>query len=282
MNVLFVGTGSGGSWEIRGKQIGRALGARVSSKPTENDWAWADLVVLVKHAAEQFGEEAARSRARIIWDVLDWWKQPEENALPISDTAFIIETWAHTINADALIGSTAQMAQDIGGVYIPHHHRIGLSPAPVRWVARVVAYEGTKKYLGSWAKALQKDCTALGLEFVINPKDLGVADIVVAFRGEKWDGPICRQWKSGVKIVNAIAAGRPIITQPSSAGVEIAPVGTVIDDPLYLDGSLEQWLNPEIRQATAETCAKMAPAYSLEAVCQQYRQLFNRVMRRAA
>jgi hypothetical protein len=282
MNVLFVGTGSGGSWEIRGKQIGRALGARVSSKPNANDWEWADVVVLVKHASEQYGAEAKASGARLIWDVLDWWKQPEENQTPILDIIRKVQQQQEQLPDVTLIAATKDMADELGGVCIPHHSRPGLKPASVPKWARVVAYEGTKKYLGSWGKALATECHALGLEFVINPPDLSVADIVVAFRGEQWDGPICRRWKSGVKIANAMAIGRPILTQPSAASIELSPIGTFMDDPMYLDGSLEFWLDYDNRVATAKQSIEPAKAYTLEAIARQYRHLFDQVMRQAA
>ena len=47
-----------------------------------------------------------------------------------------------------LIGSTQAMADEIEGVYIPHHYRPGLHARPVRDRIEVIAYEGTRKYLG--------------------------------------------------------------------------------------------------------------------------------------
>lgn len=285
MNVLFVGTGSGGSWEIRGKQIGRALGARVSSKPNANDWDWADLVVLVKHGAEQFGAEAKASGARVVWDVLDWWKQPEQNDIPIIQMVQMVNAIQEQFGIEHLIGATQAMADEIGGVYIPHHYRPALEArrhGHVRERIKVIAYEGTKKYLGSWRKVCEDAAAAIGGEFVVNPDSLADADVVVAFRGEQWDGPICRRWKSGVKLANAIAVGRPVITQRSEAFFEMGPCGAIVNEPSELPGMIELFASKNARQSVLERSYEIAQDFTLETVTHRYRHLFDQVMRKAA
>lgn len=282
MNVLFVGSGGGGSWQIRGIQVGAALGARVTSKPSSDDWQWAELVVLVKHAAEQFGEEAAKSGARIIWDVLDWWKQPEENQRAIADVLQEILALQKRFHIDRLIGATQAMADEIGGVYVPHHSRPGLVEAPVREQIKVIAYEGTPKYLGPWKHACEQVAAAIGATFVINPKRLSDADLVVAFRGGKWDGAICRRWKSGVKIANAIAVGRPIITQRSEAFFEINPCGAMVTEPADLPCMVDLFLSGHARRDVLRRSYEIAPDFTLDTTVRRYRHLFDQIMRRAA
>lgn len=282
MNVLFVGSGSGGSWQIRGVQIGAALCARVTSRPSPDDWQWADLVVLVKHAAEQFGEEAAASGARIIWDVLDWWKQPDDNQSAISDVMQDVRAMQKRHVIHKLIGATQAMADEIDGVYIPHHSREGMVPTPIRDRIEVIAYEGTPKYLGPWKQILEQTADMIGAAFVVNPKRLSDADVVVAFRGGKWDGPICRRWKSGVKLVNAIAIGRPVIAQRSEAFFETSPCGAIVTEPAELMGMVQLFASAQSRRDVLERSRELAPDFTLETTVLRYRHLFDQVMRRAA
>lgn len=282
MNVLFVGSGHGGSWQIRGLQIGKALGARVTSRPMDADWHWADLVVLVKHAAEQYGADARASGARIVWDVLDWWKQPEQNQCDIQDVINDIHAIQREFRIDALIGATQAMADELGGICIPHHSRPGLRPLKVRDRIGLVAYEGTPKYLGSWRRAIETICFERNIRFAVNPPDLAEADVIVAFRGEQWDGPICRRWKSGVKYANAIALGRPVLTQRSEAFFEVGTCGALVDAPSALAGMLDLFASRQARQAAYEKAMERAPEFSLETAVQRYRHLFAQVLERAA
>lgn len=281
MKWLFVGVGSG-SWQMRGVQLGAALGARVTSDPTPGDWAWADVVVLVKRAAIKWQQQARRVAVPVVWDVLDFWDQPGQNAVSCADLAARIHEIEKAAGVDLLIGATQRMAADIGGVYLPHHCRIGLAPSPIRKKASVVAYDGTKKYLGSWAKALAGACDMLGLTFVINPTDLGPVDVFVSFRDGRWDGDVCRQWKSGVKYVNAIAAGRPVLTQPSAAFSELPCNGVTAAHQDDLVGALNRLTWEEERQTAYEASLVYAPSFTVDAVAAQYRQILERVARKAA
>jgi hypothetical protein len=279
VNVLFIGQGQG-SWQIRGVQIAKALGARASTNPTADDWRWADVVVLVKRAIDQFGAAAQRTGVPILWDVLDCWEQPDDNDLPEDEIVAHVTERRKRYGVSAVIGATRAMAIAIQGTYLPHHARPGLRARPVLSAMTTVAYEGQKKYLGSWFKAVSETCASLGLTFVVNPPDLSVADVVVSFRGEKWDGPICRQWKSGVKVVNALTAGRPLLTQSSAAFREIESCGLVVNDPSDLASALKEYLDPMVRQLVASASAKLAPAYAVSSVAQQYQALIADVMRR--
>jgi len=156
--------------------------------------------------------------------------QPSQNRLDIESGIRAFEQMKAQIRPVAVICATQQMAGDCGGVYIPHHGRIGLVPTPPREAVRTVAYDGGERYLGRWDIAIREECHRRGWEFVINPKNLSDADILVAFRDGEWDGPICRAWKSGVKYVNAKRAGRPIITQPCAGSDELLPMRYEVSD----------------------------------------------------
>lgn len=277
MRILIVGADGRGSFEVRGRQLGQALGARVTTTPSRDDWAWAEVIVLVKHAGIVWGPHARLlTKAPIVWDVLDVWRQPEENQVPVKDLKRRILEVRDVIGATTLIGATEAMAEDLDGVYLPHHSRPGLVPTPPREHASVVAYEGTKKYLGGWARALGQSCADRGLTFVINPPDLSQADIIVAFRDGPWDGEVCRRWKSGVKVVNAIAAGRPILMQDCAAWHELPTYWCPVEDRghgLSLDFLLDHWSKLVHREAPYRAALEDAPKYTLDAIATRYREI---------
>jgi len=279
--VLFIGCDKG-SWQMRGRQIAEALDARFTSKPVPSDWTSADVIVLVKRAAYVWRAEARATRVPLVWDVLDFWKQPSANQH--TEQAYLREVFAisRELKVSRLIGATEAMAVAIGGVYLPHHCRIGLTPAPIRPRAETVAYDGSARYLGSWRVALERECTRHGLRFVVNPEEVGRADLLVAFRGEDWDGWVCRNWKSGVKYVNAIAAGRPIIAQACAAFDEIRPTGMTIEDPAQLGEAITAMTSVEVRQAAYEDGLRRGPAFTVDAIAARYQRLLRSVARRAA
>lgn len=280
--VLFIGGHDKGAWQMRGVQMAQAMGAHYASRASSIDWDWPDVIVLVKRAAEVWWKEAAASGKPIVWDVLDFWRQPRDNGLQPADLLPTIRQIAKEAHASTLIGATKAMAKDLGGIYLPHHSRIGVTPTPPRKAARVIAYDGSPRYLGSWRRALEHACLSRRLTFVVNPPDLSQADAFVSVRGEEWDGPICRQWKSGVKHVNAMVAGRPILTQTASAFHEIQPCGVIIENADYLDIALDHLTSAWFRVKAYEHGQLHAFEYTLDAIVEQYRRILIDVARRAA
>jgi len=111
----------------------------------------------------------------------------------------------------------------------------------------------------------------------VNPPDLSKVDILVALRDGPWDGWICREWKSGVKLVNALAAGRPVLTQASAAWGEVQPVGSVLASPRDLDVALDLWADREARRETARM--SQTAAYTLSTVADSYRTMLAGVLK---
>lgn len=268
---------------MRGIQIGAALGARVSSQPTETDWRWADVAILVKKHAEAWAPQAHRFGVPIIWDVLDCWAQPTDNKWTIDNGKRYVAAVAKRIKPVAMIAATQRMAEDIGGVYIPHHCRIGLQPTPPRERVSIVAYDGSERYLGAWEPAIRNECARRGWSFVINPPDLSRADILVAFRDGPWDGPICRAWKSGVKHVNAICAGRPIVGQPCAANSELNPIGATLESQANLSQAFDGCLRFRDLAARFGSFEHDRAWFGVEAIVDRYyRPLLDRVVSEAA
>lgn len=280
--ILIVGADSKGSWQVRGLELGRAIGARVTLSPTDGDWRWAQVIVLVKRAADHWGKTARRGGVPVVWDALDFWAQPEDNTLGREEHIAAASALARRCGAALVIGATAAMAADLGGVALPHHSRPGLSLPPMRRRATTVAYEGVPKYLGQWRHALETACARLGFEFLVNPRALSDGDILVAFRDGRWDGWACRRWKSGIKYVNAIAVGRPILTQPCAAFEEIAPVGRAIDSPDELGVALETLADHQYRRTAYEIARARAGAFTLDAIAKTYRQMILSTSEKAA
>lgn len=277
MNVLMVGSGGKGSMTVRGQQLGQAIGARVVSVPSDDDLAWAHIVILVKRNGLDWASRVQQARKAIVWDALDFWEQPEQNALSQPDALALLQRCLQKIRPTLTIGATEAMALACRGVYLPHHAWPNLRPTSARAQVLTIGYQGKRKYLGRWAKAVQAECDRRGWTFVINPEDLRTCDLLVAFRDGQWDGWMCQEWKSGVKLVNARAAGRPIITQDSAAFRELKVVGSAIADQADLPDAFDYWSHLEARQMAAQAPFE---AYTLSAVAMTYRMLLQKTFAR--
>lgn len=276
MNLLIVGSGQG-SWIMRGHQLGAELGARVTHDPKAADWTWADLAILIKRHGAKFAAEARVAGVAVVWDALDCWRQPAENRCSEDVARADLRCQIAAIAPRHVIGATEAQAAAAGGTYLPHHSWQGLTPDAPRATVSVVAYQGNASYLGAWGQTVSSACAARGWSFVVNPSDLRGADLIVALREGPWDGWVCRQWKSGVKLVNAVAAGKPVITQDTAAFREIAPPGTAIETAEDLGAAFDTWRPLPARVSAAEQCATMAPAYTVSAIASRYRTILEQV-----
>lgn len=277
MNVLVVG-GGGGSWTVRGQQLGQAIGARVVGAPSSGDLTWADLVILVKRAAFDWATRVRRMKKPIVWDALDFWEQPDENSVGEAGAKALLTQSVMSIRPVLVIGATESMAMTCGGVYLPHHCWPNLLPTPAREHVTTVGYQGKRKYLGRWYKPLLAACVDRGWRFALNPIDLRTCDLLVAFRDGRWDGWMCREWKSGVKLVNALAAGRPIITQDSAAFREIRPFGMAIEKPEELSDAFGMFASVKAREQAARN--RTYEQYTIHAIAMNYRMLLQQTFAR--
>lgn len=283
MNVLMIGAGKG-SWEMRGRQLGNAIGARTSEAPTPADWKWADVAVLIKRYGAKHAAEAHAAGVPFVWDAVDFWSQPYENTFDETRATAHLRAQIAAIRPTVTICATQAMADACGGVYLPHHSWRGLLPQRPREHVKLVTYQGNPVYLGQWRTVVLYACQKRGWSFALAPDSVGgepiwQSDILVAFRDGPWDGWMCREWKSGVKIVNAQAAGRPIVTQPSAAMREIGAAGWEVTTTDALGHAFDQLTTRHARELAYETCLRHAQAYRLPAVAEQFRGILSRVVR---
>lgn len=275
MKLLILGSGKG-SWEIRGQQLGAALGARVTSAPNPEDYDWADVVILIKRALLHFGLAASQAGKPMVWDALDFWAQPAQNRIDEASAARLLCAHVPSVRPTLIVAATRAMARACQGVYLPHHSWKGLVPTPPRDEVKVVAYQGNQVYMGAWLAHCQQACRARGWTFVVNPPSLADVDLFVAFRDGIWDGWICTEWKSGVKLVNAIAAGRPIIGQSTAAMSELPGPSTVVHTVQQLESAFDEWTPFAARQSAFERCQQLAPEFTVAAIAARYHQVLER------
>jgi hypothetical protein len=270
MNVLIVGGGQG-SWQIRGIQLGTAIGARTTSNPSDAAIQWADVVVCVKRALFEWADKIHAFKKPIVWDALDFWDQPEQNSLSEVEARALLSEKITRHKPLLVIGATQSMAAACRGVYLPHHERPGMVAAK-RDQREVIAYEGTAKYLGRWRGEIEEICERRGWSFTVNGS-LSTADLVVALRDGQHDGWMCREWKSGVKLVNALALGLPVITQASAAWREIQPDGWLVNTLADLPAVLHRWAE----RSTAHYTIESRVDYSLTHIAARYTAILSRV-----
>lgn len=219
MRVLVTGKGHAGSWKIRGEQLGKAIGAEVSQRPSGNN----EISILVKKSPPELIR--AIQGSKIIYDIVDGWPQPQGNQWGRGRVIDWLHGQINSIKPAGIVAATKRMAIDCQAFGVPvlaleHHARPGLRKNPVRKQVKTLGYEGSPEYLGQWRKVLESECRARGWEFVVNPAELVDLDIVVALRD--CSGYAARHYKSNVKLANAQGSGTPIICNRESGYLETA------------------------------------------------------------
>lgn len=280
MRLLITGRGGkGGSWQIRGEQLGAALGATVEIDAQHV--AGYDLAVLVKKPAPGLLERLHAARVPVVWDIVDAWPQPIGNEWSRAEAMSWLRERVVAMSPASIIAATRVMADDIeaAGFGIPvmalrHHARPGVELNPIRPKVQTVGYEGSWRHLGRWAGWFEHECARRGWRFVQNPERLADVDIVVAAREITGYAPT--HWKSGVKLANAQGSGTPIVLAREAGYVENAMGG-------------ERWANTETEfqqafdeltdfDARAEAAAQLiAGTPRLESVAHHYRTWLSRL-----
>lgn len=260
MRILVTGRGSSGSWEIRGNQLGREIGAEVIANAL--DVGRFDLAVLVKRTPTALVERLHRAGLPIVYDVVDAWPQPAGNAWNRARCMEWLAGQVKEIRPAGIVAATRAMAEDCEGfgvpvLALPHHARPGLRQNPIRPL-KVLGYEGGQQYLGRWLPIIQRQCTARGLQFVINPAEVADVDILLALRD--CDGYAPRQWKSNVKLANAQGSGTPVICNREAGYLETTSGAEHwADDEAELAAALDALTPTDARRDAAQTMRAAAP-----------------------
>lgn len=212
MEILMTGRGVGGSWSIRGIQLGRAMGAVVI--PEARDVAPYDLAVMVKRLSPALLQRIRSAELPLIWDVVDAYPQPAGNGWGRKDCMAWLGSFIALMRPSGIVAATQEMARDcerygVPVLALPHHARPGLRRNPIRAEVRTVGYEGGEQYIERWRPAIEAECARRGWSFVPQPAELADVDIVLALRDSTGYAP--RAWKSNVKLANAQGSGTPIV-----------------------------------------------------------------------
>jgi len=224
MKITVTGNGRSGSWKIRGDQLGSALGARIVTHATVQDFAKDDVIIVVKRVPTQLLHEVQRSGKKWVFDALDFYPQPICSSWKRDEAIKWVKDHIAQYNPTAVVWPNRKMMEDCSdgrpSMVLYHHHRPGLQPRSVPERIARIAYEGAKPYLGKWEHALKFWCHHFGWEFVVNPTSLSEVDAVVAFRDSGYAGYAQVNWKSDVKLANAKGAGIPFIGFPEHGYME--------------------------------------------------------------
>lgn len=272
LRVLVTGSGSSGSWQVRGVQLGHAIGATVCKEASTAMIRSHDLVVLVKRPPPPLLRRLHDSGARVVWDVVDAWPQPEGNQWSQAQALEWLHQQVTLIRPLAVVAATQRMADDLRPfasivLALPHHARPGLRPQPPRDSVTQVGYEGSPKQLGRWREVLEAECRRRGWRFVMNPRSLADVDIVVALRQAEGYPP--RHWKSNVKLGNAQACGVPIVCNRECGYLETASGGERwADEEKELAAALDNLTAAPARREAAAKLAHAAP--TLDATAARY------------
>ena len=90
--ILITGTGTSGSWKIRGEQLGAAIGAEIMPRAALANCRRADVVVLVKRASPEALSAIKAAGLRVVWDVVVAWPQRPGHAMTERAFRDIVDT----------------------------------------------------------------------------------------------------------------------------------------------------------------------------------------------
>ncbi len=266
MNILVTGRGTSGSFQIRGYQLGKAIGAIV--EPNTNRTNGYDVAILIKRARSELLSRLGSKP--LVWDIVDAWPQPEGNNWNRDRCLAWLHEQVATIRPAGIVAATKKMAADCAGLGVPvlalpHHARPGQAVNPIREKVETVGYQGGD-YLGTWRGILETECTRRGWRFVVNPESLASVDIVVALREAR--GYAALNWKSGVKLANAQGSGTPIVCNRAAGYLEHGDGALWADDPAELGKAFDYLTSHNRRQQAAG--ALLSSIITLEEVAKTY------------
>lgn len=270
MRVLITGNGRAGSWQIRGEQLGAAIGAEVMPFAEMSEIRGADLVIAVKKTPTELLRKIAAAGVPWVWDTVDAWPQPSGNYWDEGIAIGWLRGTIALLKPNAIVYPTTRMQQDaqfIGpSLVVPHHAWHKYSAGPVRDRVRKVGYEGDPAYLGKWREIVTEECERRGWQFQIG--DLVGCDIGVCLRDVP--GYPSPAWKANTKLANCQALGIPALCSPEFSYWEFGS-GTeaFVKDADDVRQAFNTFAPFEVREAVSEAMQRHAPR--LDAVAKDYK-----------
>lgn len=271
MKILVTGRGGkSGSWEIRGRQLGTAIGASVVERASLREMQAADIIVVVKRATEDIVERVRASGRPWVYDMVDGWPQPAGNDWDELDALSWLQGTMSSLKPTAVVFPTTQMQRDSGfcgkSIVLPHHAWPKYSKLPVKQKVSRIGYEGGEHYLGKWHKMVDAECRRRGWEFVVNG-DMSSCQIGVALRDV--NGYPAGAWKANTKLANLQALGIPAVISDESSYSEFGSSAQIVvktkDDLSCAFDALESFGSRErigvVAQKAAPRLHDVAKAY---------------------
>lgn len=231
MEILITGRGGkAGSWQVRGDQLGRAMGAVVMPLADKATCEKAGVIVAVKRVSLDLLQAIRASGRPWVWDIVDAWPQPYGNLWTRKQSLDWLGQELDILKPNAVVVSTTQLLRDVkeftevSCLILPHHSwgkYVDHTPT-TRHSVKAVGYEGAENYLGDWRRVVQRECDKRGWEFIVNG-DMRRIDIGLALR--QHDGYPAAMWKPNTKLSNIHALGVPAICSHELGYKEIASGG---------------------------------------------------------
>lgn len=270
IKTIITGKGSSGSWQVRGVQLGGAIGADVY--PRSGNFEGYDRVICVKRIPKETVQALKERDRPWVWDIVDAWPQPEGNSWSRKQAIAWLKGEISALQPSAIVFPTSQMLLDscwIGpSLVLPHHAWPKYKPRELRSSVLAIGYEGGMQYLGKWLEPLHRECNRRGWVFSHNDR-LETCDIAVALRDTS--GYPCANWKSNCKLANIQALGIPAICSPEKGYIEFGSGKEIfIDSPDQLSDALATLRAEAVRRIVGTVMSMSVP--TLKNVSERYMQ----------
>lgn len=256
---------------MRGVQIAAGGGWDAVSSPSLAQIRAADVIVAVKRVKGNLADMIRGSGKPVVWDALDFWKQPEESETDsLEKAALLTAPHIEKLRPAVILCANKQMADDLGGVCIYHHSRTNA----VLGFGKEIVYDGHPRFIGKVGIPAHK----IGWSFRVGVPDKNTGALI-SVRTGKDGGWLARRWKSNVKAANAIACGVPFIAEPDQAYLETVPQQMALwfQTQEELNEKIKRLADPRFIQEARRAADQVHHTATLRHAVAEYRKLFGQL-----